>query len=350
VAHVLSGPDVRTIPARGAEPRRAALDSGLLVALASAAAFGTSGPFSKALLESGWSAGSIVLLRVTGAALILLGPALLAVRGRWPLVRAHLGTIAAFGLAAVAGCQVAYANAIEHLTVGVALLLEYLAVVLVALWVWLRTGRAPSRLTWIGMAAAISGLVLVLDVTGSSATSIVGVSWGLLAAVGLTVYFVAAAAERGLPPIALAAFGMVAGALGLAVLGLTALLPMTFSAAPVQVGGATLPAWSAVVELAVVAAALAYLLGTVATRRLGSTVASFVGLTEVLFAVLFAWLLLHQALTAPQLAGGLLVVVGIALVQLDQVRSAAPADVDTIGASPAVAVAAHPRLDEAARR
>jgi len=321
VAHVLSGPDVRTIPARGAEPRRAALDSGLLVALASAAAFGTSGPFSKALLESGWSAGSIVLLRVIGAALILLGPALLAVRGRWPLVRAHLGTIAVFGLAAVAGCQVAYANAIEHLTVGVALLLEYLAVVLVALWVWLRTGRAPSRLTWIGMAAAISGLVLVLDVTGSSATSIVGVSWGLLAAVGLTVYFVAAAAERGLPPIVLAAFGMVAGALGLAVLGLTGLLPMTFSAAPVQVGGATLPAWSAVVELAVVAAALAYLLGTVATRRLGSTVASFVGLTEVLFAVGFAWLLLGQRLSPVQLLGGLLVVAGIALVRVDELRS-----------------------------
>jgi drug/metabolite transporter (DMT)-like permease len=326
VAHVLSGPDVRTIPARGAEPRRAALDSGLLVALASAAAFGTSGPFSKALLESGWSAGSIVLLRVIGAALILLGPALLAVRGRWPLVRAHLGTIAVFGLAAVAGCQVAYANAIEHLTVGVALLLEYLAVVLVALWVWLRTGRAPSRLTWIGMAAAISGLVLVLDVTGSSATSIVGVSWGLLAAVGLTVYFVAAAAERGLPPIALAAFGMVAGALGLAVLGLTGLLPMTFSAAPVQVGGATLPAWSAVVELAVVAAALAYLLGTVATRRLGSTVASFVGLTEVLFAVLFAWLLLGELPAPVQLAGGVLIIAGVVAVRVGELPGRARGD------------------------
>ena len=110
-----------------------------------------------------------MLLRVSGAALLLLGPALLAVRGRWPLVRSQLRPIAVFGLAAVAGCQVAYVNAIEHLTVGVALLLEYLAVVLVALWAWLRTGLAPSRLTWIGMAAAVAGLVLVLDVTGASA-------------------------------------------------------------------------------------------------------------------------------------------------------------------------------------
>ena len=76
--------DVPTAPKRAGGARAGVrLDTGLLVALASAAAFGTSGPFSKALLESGWSAGSIVLLRVTGAALLLLGPALLAVRGRW---------------------------------------------------------------------------------------------------------------------------------------------------------------------------------------------------------------------------------------------------------------------------
>jgi drug/metabolite transporter (DMT)-like permease len=291
------------------------VDPGLLVALASAAAFGTSGPFSKALLESGWSAGSIVLLRVGGAALLLLGPALLAVRGRWPLVRSQLRTIAVFGLAAVAGCQVAYVNAIEHLPVGVALLLEYLAVVLVALWVWLRTGRAPARLTWIGMAAAVAGLVLVLDLTGATAPALVGVLWGLLAAVGLTAYFVAAANESGLPPIALAAFGMLAGAAALAGLGLTGLLPMTFSTAPVHVGGAALPAWAAVAELAVVAAALAYLLGTVAARRLGSTVASFVGLTEVLFAVLFAWLLLGELPAPVQLAGGALIIGGVAAVR-----------------------------------
>ena len=236
-------------------------------------------------------------------------------RGRWPLVRAQLRTIAVFGLAAVAGCQVAYVNAIEHLPVGVALLLEYLAVVLVALWVWLRTGRAPTRLTWIGMAAAVAGLVLVLDLTGATAPALVGVLWGLLAAVGLTAYFVAAANESGLPPIALAAFGMLAGAAVLAGLGLTGLLPMAFSTAPVHVGGADLPAWAAVAELAVVAAALAYLLGTVAARRLGSTVASFVGLTEVLFAVLFAWLLLGELPAPVQLAGGALIIGGVAAVR-----------------------------------
>lgn len=303
-------------PARGARiPGR--LDAGLFVALASAAAFGTSGPFSKALLEAGWSAGSIVLLRVTGAALLLLGPAVVAMRGRWPALRARFGSVAAFGLAAVAGCQVAYVNAIEYLPVGVALLLEYLAVVLVALWSWASTRIAPSRVTWLGMATALAGLALVLTPSGAAAgvPAPVGVAWGLVAAVGLAVYFVTAADEGGLPPVVLAAFGMGIGALGLAGLGLVGVLPMTVTAGPVLVGGVALPAWLAVAELAAVAAALAYLLGTVAARRLGPTVASFVGLTEVLFAVLFAWLLLGELPAPVQLVGGVLIVAGVIAVR-----------------------------------
>ena len=318
MTRALTTSDVKTssIPAAAPTPARGGrLDAGLLIALASAAAFGTSGPFSKALLDSGWSPGAIVLLRVSGAALLLLGPALRAVRGRWSLVRSQACPIVVFGLAAVAGCQVAYVNAIGYLSVGVALLLEYLAVVLVALWAWFRTGLAPSLLTWAGMAAAVAGLVLVLDVAGTAAPAPVGVAWGLLAAVGLTVYFVTAADHGGLPPVALAAFGMVTGAVALGVLGLAGLLPMTFSTAPVSVGGLALPAWSAVLELVVVAAALAYLLGTVAARRLGSKVASFVGLTEVLFTVLFAWLLLGQLPAPIQLAGGVLIIIGVLAVR-----------------------------------
>jgi drug/metabolite transporter (DMT)-like permease len=300
----------------GVRPRGLRPDVGLLAAMASAAAFGTSGSFSKALLASGWTAGSIVLLRVTGAALVLLVPALLACRGRWPAVRSHLPTIGLFGLVAVAGCQVAYVNAVEHLSVGVALLLEYLGVVLVALWAWLRTGVGPSRLTWAGMAASVAGLVLVLDLGARSSTALVGVAWGLLAALGLATYFVTAAdGEGGLPPVALAAFGMAAGAGALALLGLTGVLPMSASRQPVTVGGVDIPSWLAVAELAVIAAAAAYLLGTVAARRLGSTVASFLGLTEVLFTVLFAWLLLGELPAPVQLLGGALIVAGVVAVR-----------------------------------
>jgi drug/metabolite transporter (DMT)-like permease len=303
------------------DPRGFRPGVGLPAAVISAAAFGTSGPFSKALLASGWTAGSVVLLRVGTAALILLVPALLACRGRRHVVRSNVGSIAIFGLAAVAGCQVAFVNAVEHLSVGVALLLEYLAVILVALWAWLRTGTAPTRLTWAGMVASVAGLVLVLDLAGQSPPVLVGVLWGLLAAVGLAAYFITAAdTDSGLPPIALAAFGMVTGAVALGLFGLLGVLPMTFSAQPVRIGGAEIPSWLAIAELAVVAAAAAYLFGTVAARRLGSTVASFVGLTEVLFAVLFAWLVLGELPAMIQLAGGALIIAGVIAVRAGERR------------------------------
>ena len=296
--------------------------AGLWFALASAATFATSGPFAKSLLHEGWSSGAVVLLRVAGAALALSVPTVLALRGRWGMIPRNLGAVLAYGAVAVAGCQVSYFNAVQRLDVGVALLLEYLGIVLVVLWVWLRTRRAPGRLTTVGILLAIAGLALVLDLTGQSRPDLVGVLWGLLAAAGLATYFVIAANDSELPPVALAGVGMGAGAVVLGVLGIVRLLPMRFSAADVALRGAELPWWVAIGELALVAAAAAYLLGIVAARRLGSTVASFVGLTEVLFAVVFAWLLLGELPRLVQLAGGVLIVGGVVAVRVGELRRA----------------------------
>ena len=295
---------------------------GLWFALASAATFGTSGPFAKSLLVEGWSSGAVVLLRVAGAALALAVPTALAMRGRWHLLRRNAGAVLAYGAVAVAGCQVTYFYAVQRLDVGVALLLEYLGVVLVVLWVWLRTRRAPGVLTGAGVVLAVLGLALVLDLSGQSSPDLVGVVWGLLAATGLATYFVLAAHDSGLPPVALAGLGMVAGAVVLGLLGLVGVLPMRFVASDVALRGDELPWWVAIGELALVAAAAAYLLGIVAARSLGSTVASFVGLTEVLFAVLFAWVLLAELPGAMQLGGGVLILLGVVAVRVGEVRRA----------------------------
>jgi drug/metabolite transporter (DMT)-like permease len=79
-----------------------------------------------------------------------------------------------------------------------------------------------------------------------------------------------------------------------------------------------------VLGLSLVAAVVAYVAGIVGARLLGAKVASFVGLTEVLFAVGFAWLLLGQLLAPVQVIGGVLVVAGIALVRVDELRAPAP--------------------------
>ncbi len=313
--------DLPTVP-HAATPRATA---GLGLALVSAAAFGTSGTLAKPLLEAGWSSGAAVAARVGVAALVLLVPALLSLRGRWHLLRGHAGLITAYGLIPIAGCQWAYFNAVERLSVGVALLLEYLGLVLVVGWLWARHGRRPRRLTLTGVALAVTGLALILDVLGGMRVDGVGVAWGLLAAVGLAAYFILSATETdGLPPLVLATFGLAVGAAALLLAGAVGLLPMHATTADVVLAGRLLPWWVAVLGLAIVAAALAYAVGIAAARTLGSKVASFVGLTEVLFAVLFAWLLLGELPTLVQLLGGAFIVGGVVAVKLDEAPARVP--------------------------
>ncbi len=295
---------------------------GIMIALLSAATFATSGPFAKSLLESGWTPGSVVFLRIAGAALLLLAPALRALGGRWDLLRRSWAQVLAYGVTAVAVPQLAFFYAVQHLSVGVALLLEYLGLVLVVAWQSLTARQWPRLPTLAGIVLAIIGLVLVLDLPSVLAgrgvrIDAVGVGWGLLAALGLASYFLLSGhlVEDPLPPLALAGGGLVVGGLGFAVLGATGLLPMTFDTAAARLGGAAVPWWAAVLELAVFAAATAYVTGIVAARVLGARLASFVGLSEVLFAVLFAWVLLGELPRAVQLVGGVFILAGVVAVR-----------------------------------
>jgi drug/metabolite transporter (DMT)-like permease len=276
---------------------------------------------AKGLLEAGWSPAAAVTWRVTVGALVLAVPAGLAMRGRWHLLRRGWPSIALFGAVAVAACQLSFFLAVERLSVGVALLLEYLGLILVVGWLWLRHGERPRPLTVVGAGLAVAGLVLVLDVFGVVQIDPVGVLWGLCAAVGLAVYFVVSADERtGLPPLVVATGGLAVGAALLIVAGTLGLTSMQWSRTDVALAGSPVPWWLAVLALGLVAAAVAYATGVAATRRLGSKLASFVGLTEVLFAVLFAWLLLGELPAPVQLVGGLLILGGVVAVKSDERR------------------------------
>lgn len=297
---------------------------GVAMAVLTAAAFGTSGTFGSALIDAGWSPAAAVLARISVSALILTVPAAVQLRGRWVLLRRNAAGAVAFGLVAVAGCQLFYFNAIAHLPVGVALLLEYLGAVLVIGWMWLRHGQRPRKLTIWGAVIAIAGLAMVLDLSGSSRISLVGVIWALLAAVGLAAYFVlsAAPAREPLPPLAMAWAGMCVGAVTLGGLGLTGAVRITANAATVRLLGYHVSWIVPVAGLSVVAAALAYAVGIGAARRLGAKVASFISMSEVLFAILFAWLLLGQLPAPVQFAGGALILAGVTAVRVDELRGA----------------------------
>ena len=299
--------------------------TGLAFAVASATTFGLAGTLGRGLLDSGWSAGAAVAARILVASVVLLVPALLSLRGRWHLLRANARLVAAYGVVAVAGCQLAYFNAVDHLQVGVALLIEYTAPVAIVGWLWLRHGQRPGRRTALGGLVALVGLVLVLDLVSGADLDPVGVAWALLAMLGAACYFILSAREVGaLPPLVLAAGGLVTGAVTLCVAGWVGIVPMRWAGEPASYGGTQVPWWVSVLGLGVVTAAFAYVTGIAASRRLGSRVASFVALLEVLAALLFAWLLLDELPTTVQFVGAAVVLAGVVMVKLGERDILAP--------------------------
>lgn len=304
---------------RGAD-RGAGRGAGLALGLVSAAAFGTSGTFGSALIDAGWSPAAAVIARVSIAALALTGPAIAQLRGRWALLRRWAWKMTGFGLIGVAACQVGYFNAIQRMPVGIALLLEYMGVVLIVGWLWVRHGQRPRALTVAGGAGALAGLALMLNLSGSGGVSPVGVAWGMLAAVSLAIYFFLSASvdAEPIPPVVLTWGAMIVGAAALGILGLTGALPLAFAGSGVTLFGHRVSWLVSVLGLGLLAAAFAYVTGIGAARRLGAKLGSFVAMAEILFAAAFAWMLLHQTPTAIQFLGGALILIGVVLVRLDE--------------------------------
>lgn len=322
--------------------RHASARSGLPVALLSAAAFGASGPFMKPLLEAGWSPSAAVAARAGCAGLVLLTPALIALDGRFPLLVRHARFLLAYGLIAVLGTQVLYFAAIQRLPVGVALLIEYTAPVLLVLLAWARTRRPPAAIAIMGTGLSVVGLVLVIDPTGVRDLDPLGILFGIGAAVCLACYFLLSATPtEGLPPVVIVCAGLLIGAVTLLVSGVTGILPLTVTLDTVRLLDVDGVPWFvpfAVVVL--VSTSFAYLTGLVGAARLGSRLASFVGLTEVLFAVLLSWLLLGEVPTVIQAVGGALVVGGIVAIKLERTPAVGAAG----GTAPAASRYPSPRV------
>ena len=225
----------------GNDTRRSQAGIGLVLALASAASFGLSGPLARGLLDAGWSPGAVVLARLAIGALVVAPLAARALRGRWGALRAQrVASCCSSAPCPSPARSSPTSRRCERMDVGPALLIEYTAPAAVVVWLWLRHGERPGPLTVAGAGLAALGLVLVLDLLSGADLAPLGVLWALLAMVGAASYFVLAANPRpGLPPVALAGAGLATGALVLAALGAVGILPMhATTASPVYAGSA----------------------------------------------------------------------------------------------------------------
>ncbi len=285
---------------------------GVLFAILSAASFGMSGPFAKSLMDSGWSAGGTTLIRIASAATVLL---LIAVAVERRLPRPSVAALL-YGVVAVALVQLSFIFSLQTLSVGVTLMIQFLAPILVIGWDWLVEDRRPSRRTLCGAVFALVGAVFVVDPFTDVHVSGTGLAWAFLSTFGLAGFFVISqrsSAKSG--TISFAAGGMTLGALVVALAGLVG-LPIHAAATTQQLAGATVPWFLTLAGLVLASTVLPYLAGIAAIARIGATLASLVLLSEVMFGALFAWLLLDQSVSVVQAAGGLCIVGGVALAHL----------------------------------
>jgi drug/metabolite transporter (DMT)-like permease len=299
--------------------RRSRVGVGLAIAIGAALSFGMSGAWARGLIDAGWTPGAAVTARVWVAALVLLFPTLIALRGRWSAVRRNAGMVVAYGLLAVTATQLFYFQAVARMDVGIALLIEYTAPIAVVMWLWLRRGEKPTRRSIIGAVIAFAGLVLMLDVVTGASADVIGILWALGAMVGAASYFLLSArSDTGLPPIALAGLGLLLGAVGLTLAGIIGVVPMTWTTTDIAYRFGSAPWFVPVLAIGLGATALAYVLGIVSTRMLGSRLASFIALAEVVAAMFFGWLLLGQLPDLLQGLGAVLVLIGVVLVKLGE--------------------------------
>ncbi|MGR4854347.1 EamA family transporter [Streptomyces sp. LARHCF252] len=306
------------MPVRTSEssPSRHGRGMGLGLALLSAVAFGGSGVAAKPLIEAGLDPLHVVWLRVTGAALVMLP---LAIRHR-ALLRRRPGLLAGFGLLAVAGVQAFYFAALSRIPVGVALLIEYLAPALVLGWVRFVQRRPVTRAAAVGVVLAVGGLACVVEVWSGLGFDALGLLLALGAACCQVGYFVLSdqgsdAGAEAPDPLGVIAYGLLVGAAVLTAVARPWTMDWSVLTGTARMDGTPVAAVVLLAWIVLVATVVAYVTGVVSVRRLSPQVAGVVACLEAVIATVLAWVLLGEHLSAPQIAGGVIVLVGAFIAQ-----------------------------------
>lgn len=290
--------------------------AGLAIAVLASCCFGFSGPMAKYLGAAGLAPLEAAWVRMAGAGLLLV-TALAVLRPRaLRIPRERLLFTVAYAMIAVAGVQALFFIAITRLPVGIALLIEFTAPVMVVLWVRFVRGVRLPRSAYTGAVIAVAGLGVVVE------------AWqGLrLDALGLLLAFAAAACCAGyfllsdgfgaeIDPLGLIAWGLLGAGVALTPLARPWNVDWRVFADTATVGGNTLPVLAAALWLVVVATVAAYIAGVTAVRRLSAAVGATVASLEVIAGAIIAWVLLGEALGVFQIVGGLVVITGAVLAQ-----------------------------------
>ncbi len=298
---------------------------GYALCIGAAVLFSINGTVSKAIMLSGIDPTRLSQLRVTAAFLVLLVVVAVTRPAALRIARDEWGVLLAFGILGVAMTQYMYFVAIRLLPVGIALLIEFTAPIMVALWFRFGMREQVDRRVWLGLALALAGLALVGQVWHGFTLDVVGVLAALGAAASLAVYFILGDRQVRRPrprdPVSLTMWGFGAAAAFWAVASPWWWFPwseLSGAGFPLGTDHAGSPIWALVVWMVLLGTVVPFWLEVEALRNIRASQASVIGMTEPLLASAIAWIALGEALSGVQVVGALVVLAGVLLAEMSR--------------------------------
>jgi len=293
---------------------------GYAMVATAATLFAVNGSVSKVILDSGLSSLELTQIRSTGAAVGFLAFLVVLAPARLRLDRRELLFLVIFGITGVAFVQWFYFIALDHLPVGIALLIQFMGPLFVALFARFVYRERIRRRIWLALVLCITGLSVVVEAWSGLAYSTIGITAALAAAFSLAAYILMAERERRhRDSLSLCFYGFFFAALFWAVVQPLWQFPWDALTESVSLQG-NLDTYSAPIWLLI---AFVILIGTMVTfalligalRHVSATRASILATLEPVLATIVAWLWLGQTFGATQLIGGAVVLGGIFLAQ-----------------------------------
>lgn len=279
---------------------------GYALAAGAASLWGVSGMLAKAIFQRGVAPSELAEVRI-GLGFLMFATLVLLLRPREARVRArHLPYLIVFGVVGMLGVQLAYYEAVGRLPVALAVLIQYLAPLLMLLWLWSR-GRRVGRRMWAAAALTLVGCYFAVGAYDADLlrVNLAGTLLALLSAAIFAFYLlVAERIVRAYSAWTLLLYGFLFAGLAWTVARPWWTLPWR------EWDGTT---YLLIVGVALLGTLLPFLMSSMA---LGMLPATRVGLTETIEPVvagLAAFAVLGEALAGPQLFGGAVVLAGIGL-------------------------------------
>ena len=264
--------------------------------------YGLNPLFAVPLMNNGASIESILFFRYTFA-VVLLGAFLILTRQSFRITARQAGVLLALGLLYTSSSIFLF-EAYNYIASGLATTLIFLYPVLVAIiMVFLRV--VPSWPVWLSIAATFGGVIIMTQGSGGDSLNPIGIALSLGSALVYALFIVIINRSKAIAQISntlLTFYSLTVGAI-------VFLGKISFSDAPISAGITTGGDWLNLAGLALLPTIVSTATLAIATRNIGATKASVLGVFEPITAILIGTLMFGEPLTTNILLG-----IGIAIV------------------------------------